>query len=1619
MSLRFQKTKNPILKIIFGIFLFPYLVACSFKQAFFIIFSNSYNSFNHMANKNKNGTYKTSYQKHLKFKKKTRLFSVSSVVIVVLSVLAVNITTTAFFGPTTKTVLAESVGIPCSGTAGSPTAVDESALAGDDVTFTDDGGDGYCILDAAISAASVDIEAGVVITHAASDKTGIDITTTGNFILTGDIDVDGKGCVGGPTSDPYDGFAPNGSGDCTSAEDGSGMGQGAYPGTASGGGAGHGGTGGIGSAAGSTGGGNYGSSLIPALLGAGGGAGMNGSGADYVGGAGGGFVSLNVTGTLTVTGAVTADGANGNGGSLTSSGGGSGGSVYVSASTLAGAGVIGADGGDGGNGTQRDSGGGGGGRVAVYYDTLSGFNLDNIVAAKGLKGGPDSAPTDGVNGTTFIVDNTTDEVNVNSGLDFISGGDYARGSYTIDSGANLYCGSGMGTLTISTTGNFADSGSTWSCAESISTKVDMDITGTLSTTGITWDFADVPLVELTADTWTMASGTNALTIDLAGSEFDTTITNDVTFTNFTYTGGLPVTDGAATDGVWDWDDAIDVVLTNSDINSSVDWDGLTSLNINSDSSISANELGCAGGPISGNYDGYAPNGSGVCTEGVDGAGFGIGAYPGTAAGGGAGHGGAGGNPSYGGTGGTTYGSNTLPIFYGAGGGAGMNGSGADYVGGKGAGKVYLDITGTLTVAGAISANGANGLAVATASGAGSGGSVYISTGTLAGAGSVNANGGDGGNGSQRDGGGGGGGRIAIYYATDSSSFLSGMTAANTAIKGSGPDSADDGVDGTLYTAQYNAPNKPTTTAPVGADKLRNPLATSSAYSGDATHVSSDWQISDDDTFSDSDCSDTNIVWCKLDDSSNLASMNVNNTNGTFANALDTKTLLAPSATYYMRVRHTNGVGDSTWSDSVLFTTIANNAPDQPTNTAPTNGATGQSKTPTLSSSAFNDTDNDTHLDSIWNLYESSDCSGNLQWSSEDDATNKVSISVAEPPGTFADNHNGQTVLKAHTQFSWQISHSDSYNDSTISSCTNFTTTNTAPNLDSSISTQSLTEDTDVVGAFDLDTYYSDVDWNDDDGYTCTATDDLSTALGTMTINANRTVDFTLTENANGTDTIAFSCEDGGSLSTASGSIDVNVAAQNDTPTLDSNIPTQSLTEDTDVTGAFDLDTYFSDVDTGDTCTYTTTNDFSMGTMTINGDGTVDFALTENANGTDTIQFRCTDTGTATADSNEVTVTIATANDTPTANAGVDQTIPEDDGETDLDGSASSDIDTGDTLTYAWTESADTADACSLTNQNTSVPTISVEDKESNYDCTYQLIVNDGTIDSAADTITIYITADNDAPTVTLPYASVTVDEGSEVSFSMTGSDDDTTTLTLAAPTNPTNGTFTDNGDNTGDFSWLTDSEDAGEYTVTLSANDGTNTVTSDIDITVTDVPVDEEDEEDEEVDLDNIGRIQGAKKGKGAVTIYDVDDQEMCSINAFSKGGAIGKAIKLQGKAYISVVKNKSGSTVHLYEPVYADECPLVDKKKLSPKLHPRRMATANFIGKASSQEVAVSARRGGGVHVKIYRYTVSSDKWKLVAYKRFKKVPTRYILSATTKNNIQIKRKTDGKVLYTWKLNE
>ncbi len=87
------------------------------------------------------------------------------------------------------------------------------------------------------------------------------------------------------------------------------------------------------------------------------------------------------------------------------------------------------------------------------------------------------------------------------------------------------------------------------------------------------------------------------------------------------------------------------------------------------------------------------------------------------------------------------------------------------------------------------------------------------------------------------------------------------------------------------------------------------------------------------------------------------------------------------------------------------------------------------------------------------------------------------------------------------------------------------------------------------------------------------------------------------------------------------------------------------------------------------------------------------------------------------------------------------------------------------------------------------------------------------------------------PTIDAP-ENVFVDEGESKQLSISASDADGDSLTLAASNLPDFASFTDNGDGTGTLSLSPSAGDAGQYQMTISANDGDDTTSKTITISV-------------------------------------------------------------------------------------------------------------------------------------------------------------------------------------------
>ncbi|UYL09042.1 hypothetical protein B9G69_000440 [Bdellovibrio sp. SKB1291214] len=529
----------------------------------------------------------------------------------------------------------------------------------------------------------------------------------------------------------------------------------------------------------------YGSNLEPVTLGSGG-----GQAGSTTPGAGGGAIKLNVAGTLTVSGIITANGgaAGASSGGM-ASGGGAGGSIWINAGTLAGAGAIRAN---GGAGVSTYSGGGGGGLVAVYYGTSS------YTGAVTANGGTSSANMTGVNGSAFLIDSTNNDLYINTSS-MIGNGTYSFRNITIASGiyvsnqgrgykANL--GTAKGNCNGYTCSGGGHGGRGAAAGTSTSNVAGGGVYGSMlepTTYGSGGGTAGDAFGAMGGGAIKMvASGTFTIngTIDSDGM-YGYSISYDpgggaggsvwIVGANVLGSGKIQAVGGAGYDTGSAGSGGRIAVYYSGSFSSSLTFDvspgsgaGITAgatvgsvvvVDTTNNNLYFPASSTLQSGTYTYNNITIAPSAKVWTLDGnVSGSGTGAGASnSGTGGGGGGGYGGAGAASNQGQAGGGTYGSSTAPVDLGSGGGSN---SSRGY-GGAGGGAIKLVITNTLTIGtgGSLVADG--GSYSIGRGGGGSGGSIWIITRNISSV--TNGITAKGGNGESGYGGGGGGGRIAIYY----------------------------------------------------------------------------------------------------------------------------------------------------------------------------------------------------------------------------------------------------------------------------------------------------------------------------------------------------------------------------------------------------------------------------------------------------------------------------------------------------------------------------------------------------------------------------------------------------------------------------------------------------------------------------------------------------------------------------------------------------------------------------------------------------------------------------------------------------------------------------------------
>ncbi|MFA0626888.1 VCBS domain-containing protein [Vibrio sp. 10N.222.49.A3] len=201
-------------------------------------------------------------------------------------------------------------------------------------------------------------------------------------------------------------------------------------------------------------------------------------------------------------------------------------------------------------------------------------------------------------------------------------------------------------------------------------------------------------------------------------------------------------------------------------------------------------------------------------------------------------------------------------------------------------------------------------------------------------------------------------------------------------------------------------------------------------------------------------------------------------------------------------------------------------------------------------------------------------------------------------------------------------------------------TNDAPVI-TPVATQTVTED----GSKTITFHATDIDTTD------TLTPSVSATHGSASLNAQGEIVFTPDANYNGPASVVLSVTDG--HTTTSQTINVDVTPANDAPVINPIVPVSATEDGAVVTGQLTS----TDIDTGDTTTFTTTS--TQGGFTLNADGSYNLDPTDASFrhlkageiSTFTIPVTVTDSAGAT-DTKDLVITVTGTNDTPVI-SGVD------------------------------------------------------------------------------------------------------------------------------------------------------------------------------------------------------------------------------------------------------------------------------------------------------------------------------------------------------------------------------
>jgi len=311
----------------------------------------------------------------------------------------------------------------------------------------------------------------------------------------------------------------------------------------------------------------------------------------------------------------------------------------------------------------------------------------------------------------------------------------------------------------------------------------------------------------------------------------------------------------------------------------------------------------------------------------------------------------------------------------------------------------------------------------------------------------------------------------------------------------------------------------------------------------------------------------------------------------------------------------------------------------------------------------------------------------------------------------------------------------------------------------------------------------------------------STCNVTVTMSGS-TLTLTPKLNWSGTATIVATVADGDGLSALRIFV-LTVTAVNDAPVL-SSIPNQATNEDTLTSytlNAIDIE--------GSSLTYSATSSNSSNVATSISSKVLTLTPASNFNGSVTITAKAND-GTVDSAAQTFTLTVGAINDAPVVGTVANQTTNEDTAKTVT--LSETDVDSGDSHTFSATSSTSNV----VPSVSGSTLTLTPATNWSGT-ATINIKVNDGTVDSAAKTFTITVSAVNDAP-VLASVANQTTVKNSAKTVTLSGSDVESSSLTYSATSSNSSNVATSIS---GTTLTLTPANNfVGSATITAKVNDG-------------------------------------------------------------------------------------------------------------------------------------------------------------------------------------------------------